>query len=112
MPASEGVEPPTVYFLDTAASPCRNKWFDSIPFSELTVSLLLQITGPSNSEIMLLSEPPSTLRERLIETSSGDKTSNPTLTPEVAISSPVTVGIGASKTSSCPVAELTFLLPI
>ena len=66
----------------------------------MEVSLLFRMTGPSNSEMMLLSGPPSTLSERLIETSSGDRTSNPTVTPEVEMSSPVTVGIGASNSSS------------
>ena len=99
-PERIGVAIPTVYFLDTVASPCKNKEVASIPLSAVDVSFLLKITGPSNSEMMLLSEPPSTLSERLIETSSGERTSNPTLTPVGAISSPVTVGIGASKTSS------------
>ena len=84
----------------------------SIPLFDVEVTFSLKITGPSNSEIILLSGPPSTLKERLIEISRGVRTSNPTLTPVAPRSSPVTVGIGASNTSSCPVAELTFLLPI
>ena len=100
-----------MYFLDTVVSPCRNSEFDSMPLVEVEVILLLKITGPSNSETMFPSGPPSTLKERLIDASRGVRTSNPTLTPLVDTSSPVTVGIGASKTSSCPVAELTFLLP-
>ena len=111
LPASIGVAIPTVYFLETVASPCRNIDDASIPLVDVEVSLLLNTTGPSNSERMLPSEPPSTLIERLIVASSGVRTSNPTLNPPPEISSPVTVGIGESNTSSCPVAELTFLLP-
>ena len=103
---------PTEYFLETVVSPCKKIEFASIPFVEVEVSLLLMINGPSNSEMMLLSGPPSTLSERLIDASSGERTSNPMLTPPTPGSSPVTVGIGASKTSSCPVPELTFLFPV
>ena len=73
---------------------------------------MLNRTGPSNSEMMLLSVPPSTFNARLTVTSSGVIISNPTAVPEaISKSSPVTVAIGASTTSSCPVVELTFLLP-
>ena len=48
--------------------------------------------------------------ERETEISRGVRASNPTLTAD-KISSPVTVGIGESKTCSCPVAEFTFLFP-
>ena len=56
------------------------------------------------------SVPPSTRIERETEISRGVRASNPTLTAD-KISSPVTVGIGESKTCSCPVAEFTFLFP-
>ena len=97
MPASEGVAIPTVYFLETVVSPCRNRELDSTPLLEVEVIFSLKITGPSNSETMFPSGPPSTLRERLIDASSGVRTSNPTLTPSVETSSPVTVGIGDQR---------------
>ena len=88
------------------------KEFASTPPEPSEVTFLLNRTGPSNSEIMLASVPPSTFSERLTVTSSGVMTSSQTATPEaMSKSSPVTVAIGASTTSSCPVVELTFLLP-
>ena len=78
-----------------------NKELASIPLGDVDVSLLLRTIGPSNLEIILPSEPPSTIRERLTVASSGSITSNPTLTPPpTPKSSPVTVGIGASNSSS------------
>ena len=60
-----------------------NKVFVSNPFSELTVTLLLTIIGPLNSDIVLLSGPPSTLTDlanipstgvtTLIDVSAGDE---------------------------------------
>ena len=86
--------------------------FASIPPATRDVTFLLNRTGPSNSEMMLASVPPSTFSERLTVTSSGVMTSSQTATPEaISKSSPLTVAIAASTTSSCPVAELTFLLP-
>ena len=99
-PDRDGVEIPTVYFLETVAFPWRYNEDVSTPFSEVVVILLLKITGPSNSEIIVPSGPPSTRTERLTETSSGVRTSNPILTPAEPKSSPVTEGIGASNTSS------------
>ena len=112
LPAREGVEIPIVCFLETVASPCKNNDPASIPLLDVDVSLLLKTTGPSNSEMMFAFGPPSTLNDLLIDASSGVRTSNPMLIPCSVASSPVVVGIGASNTSSCPVAELTFLLPI
>ena len=102
---------PTVYLRETVASPCKNKEADSNPLAEVEVTFSLKITGPSNSERILLSGPPSTLRPRPIVISYGVRISNPSSNPDV-ISSPVTVGTGASNTSSRPVEELTFLLPM
>ena len=59
----------------------------------------------------MLSGPPSTLRDLVIETSRGDRISNPIFNAPVVGSSPVTDGTGASNTSSWPVVELTFLFP-
>ena len=95
-----------------AASPWRNNEVASIPLSDVDVIFSLNTTGPSNSETNVELSPPSTLRDLLTEISSGEITSNPTLNAPVSISSPVTVGTGVSKTSSLPVAELTFLLPV
>ena len=100
LPASDGVAMPIVNFLDTVASPCKKSEFDSTPLDDVEVSFSLKITGPSNSDTMLLSVPPSTLRDLLIDASSGVRTSNPILTPVASTSSPVTDGIGASNTSS------------
>ena len=99
-PASEGVPTPIVCFLETVASPCKNNELDSIPLLEVDVSLLLKITGPSNSDMMLAFGPPSTLSDLLIDASSGVRTSNPMLIPLSDASSPVVVGIGESNTSS------------
>ena len=78
LPDSDGVEIPTVYFLETVASPCKNIELDSIPLVELDVILLLTITGPLNSEATLLSSPPSTLIERVIFASSAETIFKPT----------------------------------
>ncbi|ADD95513.1 hypothetical protein [uncultured phage MedDCM-OCT-S08-C964] len=64
LPESDGVPRPTVYFLETEVSPCKKILFDSTPLSDLTVSLFETITGPLNSEIASLLNPPSTLIER------------------------------------------------
>ena len=61
VPADVGVEIPTVYFLETVASPCKNKDVASIPLDDVDVTLLLKTTGPLNSEIALLLSPPVTL---------------------------------------------------
>ena len=82
-PAKVGVETPTVCFLETVASPCKKRDPASIPLVEVDVILLLKITGTSNYEIRFPSGPPSTRMERLIDASSGVRTSNPTLIPPV-----------------------------
>ena len=109
LPAREGVEIPTVYFLETLVSPCKNNEFDSNPLSELIVNLLLRITGPLNSDDTLLSGPPSTLIERVILDSSAERMLRPSSSP---ISSPVTVWTGVLNISSLPVTELSLLLPL
>ena len=78
--------------------------------ADVEVSLLFKITGPSNSETISALGPPSILMERSIATSEEDNLSKPTLAPEV-VSSPVTVGMGTSSTSSSPVVPLIFLPP-
>ena len=87
LPARDGVAIPTVYFLETVVSPCKNRLFASCP-APVIVNLLLITTGPLNSEITLLSGPPSTLIERVAATSVTSETFNPG-TPD--ISSPVMV---------------------
>ena len=77
-----------------------NNEFASIPLDEVDVILLLKITGPSNSEMIFESGPPSTRIDRLIEASRGEIMSNPTLASPKLMSSPVVDGIGVSKTSS------------
>ena len=59
-PESVGSVIPTVYFLETVASPCKKSEFASSPSVEVEVTLPLKTTGPLNSEIALLSGPPST----------------------------------------------------
>ena len=59
VPADVGVEIPTVYFLETVASPCKNKEVASIPLDDVDVTLLLKTTGPLNSDIALLLSPPA-----------------------------------------------------
>ena len=78
-PAETGVANPTVYRLDTLASPCRYREIVSTPSSESEVILLLKITGESNLEIILLFSPPSTVIERLTLTSTGLMILYPTL---------------------------------
>ena len=80
----------------------------SIPFLEVNETLLVKITGPVNSDVDFPSDPPSTRRE-LVRTPSVALTKLIDLFFE--ISSPVTVLIGLSKISSCPVTLLSFLLP-
>ena len=45
VPADVGVAIPTVYFLETVASPCKNKDDASIPLVDDDVTLLLKTTG-------------------------------------------------------------------
>jgi len=92
--------------------PCRKSELASSPPAAVDVTLLLKITGPSNSEMRWPSGPPSTLIDLEIVTSRGVRTSNPMLTPVSPTYSPTTDGTGASNTPSCPVEELTFLLPM
>ena len=61
VPADVGVEIPTVYFLETVASHCKNRDVASMPLVEVDVTLLLKTTGPLNSDIALLLSPPVTL---------------------------------------------------
>ena len=61
VPAEVGVAIPTVSFLETVASPCKNRDDASIPLVEDDVTLLVKTTGPLNSEIDLLPSPPVTL---------------------------------------------------
>ena len=71
----------------------------------LTLMSLLKLTGPSNLDRTLLDLPPSTIILSLTVTSSNT-------TDNLEGSCPVTVGTGASNVLSCPVVELTLLLPI
>ena len=68
-----------VCFLETVASPCKNKDVASIPLVEVEVSLLVKTTGPSNSEMISELGPPSTANDLLTVTSSGVITLNPIL---------------------------------
>ena len=70
----------------------------------LNLTLPLNVTGPSNWDRICRELPPSTSILSLTITSS-----NTTL--NLFGSCPVTVGIGISNVVSCPVAELTRLLP-
>ena len=88
LPAVVGVAIPTVYFLDTVAEPCRNRESISTPLLESEVTFSLKITGPLNSEVALLSDPPSTITERENLPSRGLTTLILELLP---MSSPVTV---------------------
>ena len=63
LPAVEGVETPTVYFLPIVSSPWMNRLFAST--GAFVVTFLLKTTGPLNSEIIFLSLPPSTFIPRL-----------------------------------------------
>ena len=73
--------------------------------SSLTLTNLLNVTGPSNCVRIVFDLPPSTTNLSLMITSSK-------ITESLDGSSPVTVAIGASNVLSWPVAELTLLLPI
>ena len=42
-----------MYFLETVASPCKNRDDASRPLVDVDVTLLLKTTGPLNSEIIL-----------------------------------------------------------
>ena len=70
---------------------------------------MLTIIGPLNSEATLLSDPPSTLRDRATLTSVAAVTFKP---GSSLISSPVTVATGVLIISSLPVAELNLLFPL
>ena len=70
---------------------------------------MFRIIGPLNSDVTLLSGPPSTLIERAIDASVALVTLRSGRSP---ISSPVTVWIGVSIISSSPVNALIFLLPL
>ena len=92
VPAEVGVAIPTVSFLETVASPCKNRDDASIPLVEDDVTLLLKTTGPLNSEIALLPSPPVTL----IDDEKSPSVALTMLIPFLTeISSPVTVLIGA-----------------
>jgi hypothetical protein len=71
-----------------------NKVFVSNPFSELTVTLLLTMIGPLNSDVVVLSGPPSTLIDLANIPSTGVTT---LIAGSVRISSPVIVLTGVSK---------------
>ena len=108
VPADVGVEIPTVYFLETVASPCRNKDVASIPLDDVDVNLLLKTTGPLNSDIALLLSPPVTL----IDDENSPSVALTMLIPFlIEISSPVTVLIGVLCISSLPAIGSSFLLP-
>ena len=73
--------------------------------SSLILTNLLNVTGPSNCDRIVFDFPPSTTSLSFMITSSK-------ITDNLDGSSPVTVASGASNVLSCPVAELTLLLPI
>ena len=108
VPAEVGVAIPTVSFLETVASPCKNRDDASIPLVEDDVTLLLKTTGPLNSEIDLLPSPPVTLMDDEKSPSVALTILIPFLTE---ISSPVTVLIGVLCISSLPAIGSSFLLP-
>ena len=94
---AEGVAIPTVYFLLVASEsvPFNVMKLKSFPRSELKLTLLLNTTGPLNSEVSELPEPPSTLRKSFTVTSS-----NMTLNLSSPPSSPTFLGIGIPMVSS------------
>ena len=83
-----------------------NKEFASKPLVDVDVTLLEKTTGPVNSDIALPSSPPSTLID-CVNVPSVALTR--LISVRFDISSPVTVLIGVSNTSSLPVTVLTFL---
>ena len=94
---------PVLVFVDCVVSKILN-----LPERErvsLTLTSLLNVTGPSNCDNISPESPPSTIILSLIVTSS--KTAL-----NLAGSSPVTVGIGVSNEVSSPVAEDFLVLPI
>ena len=107
-PSSDGVPIATVCFLLVLSidNPFNVISLKSAPWSDVTVSLLLTTKGPLNSDWIILPAPPSTLRLSLTVTSS-----KITLNLGLSESSPTKVGIGIPIVSSCPVAELSLLLP-
>ena len=97
-----------MYFLETVASPCKNKDVASIPLDDVDVTLLLKTTGPLNSDIALLLSPPVTL----IDDENSPSVALTILMPFLTeISSPVTVLIGVLCISSLPAIGSNFLLP-
>ena len=82
---------PILIFLETSDDPWIKIELASMPFSDVDVILLLKITGPSNLEITSLFGPPSTWMDLVTLISMGLEISNLS-----TVSSPVTVGIGAS----------------
>ena len=112
LPAIVGVPVAIVIFLATVASPCRNILFASIPSGEDEVTFCENETGPSNCDRMSLFAPPSTLSDLATVASNGVIMSTPEAEPDANKSSPVIVGTGVSNTSSLPVLESIFLLPM
>ena len=106
--SARGVPIPTLYFLlvFSGSVPFRVINLKSDPWSELKLTLLLNTTGPLNSEVITFPAPPSTLMNSLTVTSS--KT---TLSLVSSPSSPTNLGTGIPMVSSCPVLELSLLLP-
>ena len=85
-----------------------NKEFASKPLDDVDVTLFENTTGPVNSDIALPSSPPSTR----IDCENVASVAFMRLMPDLFdMSSPVTVQIGESNTSSLPVTVLNFLLP-
>ena len=70
------------------------KEFASIPLSDVDVNLLERITGPLNSDVVVLSGPPSTLIDLANIPSTGVTT---LIAGSERISSPVIVLTGVSK---------------
>ena len=82
------------------------KEFASIPLSDVDVNLLERITGPLNSDVILLSDPPSTLIDLLNAACDDSVTFRDARLP---MSSPVIVLNGVSKISSVQVNALNLL---
>ena len=95
-----------MYLREIVASPCMNNEFASKPLVDVDVTLFENTTGPVNSDIAFPSSPPSTL----IDCENVASVAFIRLIPDLFdISSPVTVLIGESNTSSLPVTVLNFL---
>ena len=112
LPATVGVPVAIVIFLATVASPCKNILFASIPSGEDEVTFCENETGPSNCDRISLFAPPSTLSDLATVAYNGVIMSTPEAEPDANKSSPVIVGTGVSNTSSLPVLESIFLLPM